>query len=257
MIVIPAIDLRAGRCVRLLRGDYARETVFSDDPLAIARRWQAAGASCLHVVDLDGARAGYPVQAALVAALAQALTIPVQVGGGLRAPDQIAAAFAAGLARVVLGTAALENRDLLTAALARWGAERIIVGLDARDGFVATHGWHATSTTRATDLARELAALGVRRVLYTDIARDGTLTSPNYAALRELTASTDLAVLASGGVATGDHLAQLATIPGVEGAIVGRALYTGDVTLGPGEWTVDAPVALGASQRQDRTGGVE
>ncbi|HEX5505978.1 MAG TPA: 1-(5-phosphoribosyl)-5-[(5-phosphoribosylamino)methylideneamino]imidazole-4-carboxamide isomerase [Thermomicrobiales bacterium] len=239
MIVIPAIDLRGGRCVRLLQGDFASETVYGDDPLALARRWQDAGAPYLHLVDLDGARAGRPVQAAIIGEIARALTIPVQAGGGLRALDDIAAALDGGLARVVLGTAALEDRALLAAALARWGAERIVVGLDARDGLVATHGWRATSTTRATDLARELAALGVRRVLYTDIARDGTLSAPNEAALRELAACADLAILASGGVAARAHLAALAAIPGVEGAIVGRALYTGDVALGPGEWKVE------------------
>lgn len=235
MLVIPAIDLRGGRCVRLFQGDFARETVYGDDPVALARRWQEAGAPYLHVVDLDGARAGYPVQTSEIAAITRALTIPVQVGGGLRALDDIAAAFASGVARVVLGTVALEDRDLLGAALARWGAQRLVVGLDARDGLVATHGWRATSTTRAVDLARDLRALGVRLVLYTDIARDGTLGAPNYAALREL-AATGLDLLASGGVASREHLAALATIPGVTGAIVGRALYTGTVVLGPGEW---------------------
>ncbi|HET8631016.1 MAG TPA: 1-(5-phosphoribosyl)-5-[(5-phosphoribosylamino)methylideneamino]imidazole-4-carboxamide isomerase [Thermomicrobiales bacterium] len=236
MIVIPAIDLRGGRCVRLLQGDFARETVYGDDPLAMARRWQDAGAPYLHLVDLDGARAGRPAQAAIIGEIARALTIPVQAGGGLRTLDDIAGALDGGLARVVLGTAALEDRALLAAALDRWGAERVVVGLDARDGLVATHGWRATSATRATDLARELAALGVRRVLYTDIARDGTLAAPNEAALGELAACADLAVLASGGVADRAHLAALAAIPGVEAAIVGRALYTGDVALGPGEW---------------------
>jgi len=239
MIVIPSIDLRGGRCVRLMQGDFARETVYGDDPVAIARRWQEAGAPRLHVVDLDGAREGRPVQAEIIGEIARALAIPVQAGGGLRTLDDVAAALDAGLARVVLGTTALEDRALLAAALARWGAERIVVGLDARDGLVATRGWRATSTTRATDLARDLAALGVRRVLYTDIARDGTLTAPNYAALRDLAARCPgLAILASGGVAAREHLAALAAIPGVEGAIVGRALYTGDLALGPGEWEV-------------------
>jgi phosphoribosylformimino-5-aminoimidazole carboxamide ribotide isomerase len=239
MIVIPAIDLRGGRCVRLVQGDFARETVYGDDPLAIARHWQAQGAPYLHLVDLDGAREGSPAQAALLAEIARALDIPAQAGGGLRSLDDIAAALDTGLARVVLGTIALEVPRLLAAALDRWGAERIVAGLDARDGLVATHGWRATSTTRAVDLARELVALGVRRVLYTDIARDGTLTSPNYAALRDLASlGDDLVILASGGVASREHLAALAAIPGVEAAIVGRALYTGDVALGPGEWQI-------------------
>ena len=236
MIVIPAIDLRDGRCVRLLQGDFARETVYGDDPVAMARRWQDAGAAILHVVDLDGARAGRPVQAPIIAAIVAALTIPVQIGGGLRTLDDIAGAFANGVARVVLGTAALENRELLAAALARWGPDRIVLGLDARDGLVAIRAWQETSGVRATDLARDLAPLGLRRVVYTDIGRDGTLHEPNYDALREIAAVAGLAVIASGGVARREHLAALAAIPGVESAIVGRAIYTGDVTLGPGEW---------------------
>jgi phosphoribosylformimino-5-aminoimidazole carboxamide ribotide isomerase len=236
MIVIPAIDLREGRCVRLLQGDFARETVYGDDPVQMALRWQEAGASLLHVVDLDGARAGRPVQAATVAAIAAALAIPVQLGGGMRTLEQIACALDGGVSRVVLGTAAIEDRGLLAAALDRWGAERIVLGIDARDGMVATRGWLETTAVRATDLARDLAALGLRRVIYTDIGRDGTLHEPNYAALRELAAAGDFAVIASGGVARREHLAALAALPGVEAAIVGRALYTGDVVLGPGEW---------------------
>jgi phosphoribosylformimino-5-aminoimidazole carboxamide ribotide isomerase len=239
MIVIPAIDLRDGRCVRLLQGDFARETVYGDDPVRMALRWQEAGAALLHVVDLDGAREGRPVQAAIVGAIAAALSIPVQVGGGMRALGHIAAAFDSGVARVVLGTAAIEDRDLLAAALDRWGAERIILGIDARGGMVATRGWIETTAVRATDLARDLAALGLRRVVYTDIGRDGTLHEPNYSALGELAAAGDFAVIASGGVARREHLATLAAIPGVEAAIVGRALYTGDVALGPGEWEIE------------------
>lgn len=236
MIVIPAIDLRGGKCVRLLQGDFARETVYGDDPLAMARHWQDAGAPLLHVVDLDGARAGHPAQAALVAAIARALSIPVEASGGLRTLDDIAATLEAGAARVVLGTVALEQPELFVAALARWGPERIVLGLDARDGLVATRGWLETTTTRASDLARDFAARGLRRVIYTDIARDGTLSAPNYDALRELAAASGLAVIASGGVTTREHLAELAAIPNVEGAIVGTALYTGDLALGPGEW---------------------
>lgn len=238
MIVIPAIDLRGGRCVRLVQGDFARETVYGDDPVQMALRWQEAGATMLHVVDLDGAKAGCPAQAAIVAAIARALTIPVQLGGGLRTLDHLTEAFAGGVRRAVLGTAAIEDRALLTTALDRWGAERIVLGLDAREGLVATRGWIETTTVRATELACELAALGVRHVVYTDIGRDGTLHEPNYAALSEMAAVSGLSVIASGGVARRAHLAALATLPGIEAAIVGRALYTGDVTLGPGEWIV-------------------
>lgn len=238
MIVIPSIDLRDGRCVRLLQGDFAHETVYGDAPVVIARQWQEAGAAILHVVDLDGSREGFPAQAQIVAAIAAALTIPVQIGGGMRSLEHIEEAFANGVARVVLGTAALENRDLLAAALARWGSERIVLGLDARNGLVATHAWQATSDVRATDLVRDLAPLGLGRVIYTDINRDGTLHEPNYAALAEIASVSGLAVIASGGVARREQLVTLAAIPGVEGAILGRALYTRDVVLGPGEWEV-------------------
>ncbi len=224
--------------MRLVQGDFARETIFGDDPVAMALRWQEAGATMLHVVDLDGARAGQPLQAAIVARIAAALTIPVQLGGGLRTLDHLAEAFGNGVARVVLGTAALEDRALLVAALERWGAERIILGLDARGGLVATHGWLETTAVRATELARALAAVGLRRIIYTDIGRDGTLHEPNYDALTELAAVGDFAVIASGGVARREHLVALAALPGVEATIVGRALYTGDVVLGPGEWAV-------------------
>ena len=243
MIVIPAIDLRGGKCVRLLHGDFAHETVYGDDPVAMARHWAEAGATLLHVVDLDGAAAGSPQQTGLIAAICAAVAIPVEVGGGLRTRADIAASIAAGAQRVVLGTAAIENPDLVTAALAAHGPERVVLGLDARDGYVATGGWLATSTVRALDLARAMAARGARRVVATDIARDGARTGPNIAFLTEV-ATSGLAVIASGGIKDRSHLASLAAIPGVEAAITGTALYTGDLTLGPGEWEVAAPASI-------------
>lgn len=235
MIVIPAIDLRGGKCVRLLRGDFSHETVYGDDPVAMARHWVEAGAAILHVVDLDGAAAGGPRQTALIAAICAATPIPVEVGGGLRTLADIDATLGAGAARVVLGTAAIEHPELVTAALAAHGPERIVLGLDARDGYVATGGWLETSSVRAVDLARAMAARGVRRVVATDIARDGMRTGPNVAFLAEV-AMSGLAVIASGGVKDRGHLALLAAIPGVEAVITGTALYTGDLILGPGEW---------------------
>jgi phosphoribosylformimino-5-aminoimidazole carboxamide ribotide isomerase len=240
MIVIPAIDLRGGRCVRLLRGDFARETVYGDDPVAMARHWAAAGATILHVVDLDGSVAGSPQQTALIASICAAIPIPVEVGGGLRTLTDVDATLAAGVARVVLGTAAIENPELVTAALAAHGPERIVLGLDARDGYVATGGWLETSSVRAVDLARAMAGRGVRHVVATDIRRDGMRTGPNVEFLAEV-ATSGLAVIASGGVKDRGHLALLATTPGVEAVITGTALYTGDLTLGPGEWQVPAP----------------
>jgi phosphoribosylformimino-5-aminoimidazole carboxamide ribotide isomerase len=239
MIVIPAIDLRGGKCVRLLRGDFARETVYGDDPVAMARHWAEAGASILHVVDLDGAAVGAPVQTAIIAAICAAIPIPVEVGGGLRTRADVDATLAAGAARVVLGTAAIETPALVTEAIAAHGAERIVLGLDARDGYVATGGWLATSSVRAVDLAREMAARGVRRVVATDIARDGTRAGPNVDYLAEV-ATSGLAVIASGGVKDRNDLALLARVPGVEAVITGTALYTGDLALGPGEWEIAA-----------------
>ncbi len=237
MIVIPAIDLRGGKCVRLLHGDFSHETVYGDDPVAMARHWAEAGAAILHVVDLDGAAAGSPQQTALIAAICAAIPIPVEVGGGLRTLADIATTLEAGVSRVVLGTAAIEHPDLVTAALMAHGPERIVLGLDARDGYVATGGWLATSSVRAVDLACAMAERGVRRVVATDIARDGARTGPNIDFLAEI-ATSGLAVIASGGVKDRSHLALLATVPGIEAVITGTALYTGDLALGPGEWEV-------------------
>lgn len=237
MIVIPAIDLRGGKCVRLVHGDFARETIYGDDPTAMARHWQASGASILHVVDLDGAKAGGPRQTAEIGAICAALTIPVEVGGGLRTLADIRTTLDAGVTRVVLGTAAIENPALVADALAAFGPERIMLGLDARDGYVATGGWLDTSSVRAVDLARAMAAAGVTRVVATDISRDGTRSGPNLDFLAEV-ARSSLAVIASGGIKDRGDLTALARVPGVEAAITGTALYTGDLSLGPDEWKI-------------------
>jgi phosphoribosylformimino-5-aminoimidazole carboxamide ribotide isomerase len=237
VIVIPAIDLRGGRCVRLVQGDYARETVFSDDPVEVARGWAAAGATMLHVVDLDGARDGVPSQRDVIAAIVAALPIPVQVGGGIRTVEHAATLLDGGVWRIVLGTAAIEQPELVDALLERYDAERIVVGVDARDGMVATRGWTETSDVAAETLVDDMKARGVRRVVYTDIERDGTLVSPNFDAIERI-ASRGLAVVASGGVALREHLDALAAIPGVDEAIVGRALYTGDIALQGPDWVI-------------------
>lgn len=212
-----------------MQGDYAQETVYDDDPVAVARRWQDAGAERLHVVDLDAARAGVPANRDLVLTIVQALTIPVQVGGGVR--DEVTARgyLDAGVARVVLGTAAVARPDLVQALTAR-DPDAVIVALDARDGIVRTEGWTASAGVTATELAGQMMALGVRRFLYTDISRDATLTEPNYDALAELVRDTGAAVIASGGVARVEQLPRLAAC-GAEAAIIGRALYTGDLSL--------------------------
>jgi phosphoribosylformimino-5-aminoimidazole carboxamide ribotide isomerase len=238
MNIIPAIDIKDGQCVRLYQGDYERVSTYAAAPAGVvemARRWQAAGASWLHVVDLDGALSGRPVNVALIQQIRAATSLNIEVGGGIRRLEHAEAVFATGVQRVVLGTAALFDRALLTEALRRWG-ERVAVGLDARDGWVATSGWRETSRTLAVDLAAELSAAGVRRFIYTDIARDGALRGPNVEGLRELldairrTTAGACGLIASGGVRSLADLHELAALP-VEGAIVGKAIYTGDVDL--------------------------
>ncbi len=230
MEIIPAIDLRGGNCVRLYQGDYEQETVFSDDPLAIAERWQSEGGQRLHIVDLDGAHSGNPANLAAITAITRALTIPVQVGGGIRSVDTASGLFDAGAARVVVGTAAVSNPQLVEDLCQRFGSDRVVVALDARDGLVAIHGWTETSNITATDLAGRMARLGVERLLYTDISRDGTLEEPNYAATVALVENSGLKVLSAGGVGAAEHVANLVPT-GAEAAIIGRALYTGDITI--------------------------
>lgn len=230
MQVIPAIDLRGGKCVRLYQGDYARETVYSDDPLDTALRWVDMGAQRLHIVDLDGAKEGSPANLAAVERIARATDAPLHLGGGIRDLATARAAISAGASRVMLGTAAVEDADLIRALLAELGAERVIVSVDAKDGRVALRGWTESSGALATELVDDMARLGVVRFLYTDISRDGTLTEPNFAATEALAARAGISVLAAGGIARVEHLAQLAAL-GAEGAIVGRAIYTGDIDL--------------------------
>ena len=230
MEIIPAIDLRGGNCVRLYQGDYERETVFSDNPLTVAERWQSEGGQRLHIVDLDGAHSGNPANLAAITAITRTLDIPVQVGGGIRNVDTAAGLFDAGAARVVVGTAAVANPDLVAELCRRFGSERVVVALDARDGLVAIRGWTETSEITATELARRMAELGVVRLLYTDISRDGTLEEPNYDATTALVRDSGLRVLSAGGVGAAAHVTGLLTT-GAEAAIIGRALYTGDITV--------------------------
>ncbi len=234
MIILPAIDIKDGQCVRLYQGDYSQATTYSADPLEVARRWLEARACWLHIVDLDGAAAGHPVNDNLIARIASETQMLIQTGGGIRTLEQIEHLVNIGVKHVVLGTTALTDRELLTQALQRWDRQ-ITVGLDARDGFVAIKGWQETSRVKAIDLALELSELGARRFVYTDIARDGTLRGPNFAALGELLttllrARTEVGVIASGGIRSLDDLQRLDRM-GCEGAIIGKALYTGEIDL--------------------------
>ncbi len=229
MIILPAIDIKDGRCVRLYQGDYAQVTTYSTDPVQVAQNWQLAGASWLHVVDLDGAAAGHPVNIEIIERIRTATTSRIELGGGMRSLAHIQHMLNLGIDRVILGTAAITDRALLKEALARWG-EHITVGLDARDGRLAISGWREMSRVQAASLAAELCAEGVRRYIYTDIARDGALQGPNLDALKAMQRAISCALIASGGVCSLADLHALAEL-GIEGAIVGKALYTGDVDL--------------------------
>lgn len=229
MEVIPAIDLRGGRCVRLVQGDYDREIAFSDDPVAMARSWVEQGAQRIHVVDLDGAREGRPVNDQAVRAIIEAVDVRVEVAGGIRDLDAVDSWLTAGADRVVLGTAAVRDPDLAAEAARRHG-EHIVVSIDARDGIVATDGWRETTEVQAGELLVRLAALGVPRFVYTDIGRDGMLGSPNFEAVEAMVAATDAPIIAAGGVGKVEHLVRLGEA-GAEGAIVGLALYDGRLQL--------------------------
>ena len=227
--VIPAIDLKDGRCVRLYQGDFSRE-LLSEEPVSVATRWQEQGASRLHIVDLDGAAAGHPVNMAVIREIAAQARVPFQAGGGIRDLDAARQLLELGASRVVLGTAAVESPGLVTQALERFGAEAVVVSVDARAGRVAIRGWQEGSEVDALDLLDRMAALGVKRFVYTDIAHDGTLTQPNFPAVAEAVARTGCPIIAAGGISSVDHLLRLAEL-GAEGAIVGTALYTGAIDL--------------------------
>ena len=232
MTVYPAIDLRGGRCVRLTQGNFGCETVYGDDPVTVARRWEAFGARWLHVVDLDGARAGWPVQAPLVEAICAAVRVPVQVGGGLRDVAAAAAVLDAGAARVVLGTIAVRE-PARAQAVCRAFPGRVAIGIDARDGVVKVAGWLEGGATDAATVARAARDWGAAAIVYTDIGRDGTQQGPDLDGTRAVARAAGIPVIASGGVGSLEHLRDVAALAGdgVEGVIVGRALYTGAVDL--------------------------
>jgi phosphoribosylformimino-5-aminoimidazole carboxamide ribotide isomerase len=229
VLIYPAIDLRGGRCVRLRQGDYDQETVFGSEPAAMAQRWIEQGATYLHLVDLDGARAGQPVNGASVREIVQTIKVPCQLGGGLRSEEHIAEALGWGVERVILGTRALKEPDWL-ARVARRFPGKIVLGIDAKNGLVATDGWLQVSTNSATELARRCSAWPLAAIVYTDIGRDGMLEGPNFDALAEMSWAVPLPVIASGGVTTLDDVRRLARL-GLPGCIIGRALYEGKIGL--------------------------
>lgn len=229
MLIYPAIDLLGGRCVRLRQGDFAQETVFSEDPVAIARRWVAEGADRLHLVDLDGAKTGHPVNGDVIRQIVESSGVPCQLGGGIRTDADLAKVFEWGIHWAVLGTKALQDPAWVRAAAAQY-PDRLVLGVDARDGFVATDGWLHTSRTRAIELTLSVDTAPLFAVVYTDISRDGMMTGPNFEAIAEMRAGTRLPVIASGGVSHIDQARSLAQT-GVFGCIVGRALYEGTVSM--------------------------
>ena len=229
MEIIPAIDLRNGKCVRLYQGDYERETVFSDRPVEVALRWQSEGASRLHLIDLDGAAKGEMCNLETIEDIIAAIDIPVQVGGGIRSLETIEQLLNIGVERTILGTVAVEKPELVEDACRKFG-EDVIVSIDARDRLVATRGWLQKSQVAASQLAEQMVNLGVKRFIYTDISRDGTLTRPNFEAVAELLSRVSVPIIAAGGISSVYHLTRLAEL-GVEGAIVGKAMYTGDINL--------------------------
>lgn len=228
MQVIPCIDIRAGKCVRLLQGQADQQTIYGDDPVAMARRWAEAGAPLLHIVDLDGAFAGQMHNFGVIQAMVQAISIPVQLGGGLRDLESISRALDAGVQRVVLGTSALEQWDTLVAATERFPGQ-VCVGIDSRNGQVATHGWQIVSQIETIAFAQRVATTGVAAIIYTDIARDGMLQGPNMSSIAALAQQVKVPVIASGGVSQLEDLRQLAALEplGVCGVLVGKALYEG------------------------------
>lgn len=233
MIVFPAIDLLDGRAVRLSQGDYDRVTVYNDDPVAQAREFAAAGAEWIHVVDLDGARDGVPGNVEVIERIVHDVGIPVQTGGGIRTFEMMTRLIGAGASRMVLGTKLVNDPDFVREAVERFGADRVVAGVDARDGMVAVQGWREGTATPAADLVAELRDLGVRHLVYTDISRDGMQTGVSVDAYEEIAEAAGFAVIASGGVSTLDDFRELAALGPdvVEGAITGRALYEGAFKL--------------------------
>lgn len=234
MLILPAIDLRGGRCVRLLQGDYSKETVYSDAPASQAAKWSAAGAGMLHLVDLDGAKAGRIVNGEVIREICSNVQIPCELGGGIRTTEDAKKAFDLGVARVILGTAICEEPRITEKFTNLFGSDKIVAGIDAKDGMVALRGWIETSEVPALSLAKNLYLLGISRIIYTDIATDGTLRGPNFDAVRTLCELLpDCSVIASGGISSADDIRRFAEfkLPNLEGVIVGKALYDGRVTL--------------------------
>lgn len=230
MILIPAIDLKGGRCVRLTQGEMDSEIIYSEDPIAIARRWEAEGAERLHIVDLDGAVRGKAVHAEIIEKIVQSITIPVEIGGGIREIDRIDRYFAAGARWAILGTAALQDESLVREACKKF-PRRIIAGIDSKNGRVAIRGWTELYDLDVADLALRMQDMGVAAIILTDIEKDGMMEGPNLDLLQEVGMQIEIPIIASGGITTLSQIERLTENPGIEGAIIGKALYTGKLSL--------------------------
>jgi len=230
MQLYPAIDMKGGKCVRLTQGLFDQVKVYSDTPAEMARLWAGQGASFLHIVDLDGALAGHSVNEEAIRAIIRSVTVPVQLGGGIRSVEAVDYMLKLGIFRCIIGTRAVERPEFIRELIQQFGSERIVVGVDARDGMVAVEGWEKTSTLKALDLCLLMKEYGVEHIVYTDISRDGTLTGPNVTYTRELTDKTGLDVIASGGMSCMEDLVRLQEA-GIKGAIIGKALYEGKISL--------------------------
>ncbi|MEE1350638.1 MAG: 1-(5-phosphoribosyl)-5-[(5-phosphoribosylamino)methylideneamino]imidazole-4-carboxamide isomerase [Clostridia bacterium] len=230
MRIYPAIDIKDGNCVRLLRGDFSQQTIYGNDPAEMAKKWEALGGEYIHVVDLDGALKGHGVNAAAIKRICEAVSVPVQTGGGIRTMDDIEKKLECGIARVIIGTKAVSDSAFVKEAVRNYG-DKIVIGIDAKDGMVAIEGWEKTSEYKAVEFAQKMADIGVKTIIYTDIATDGTLMGPNVCAMEEMVRASGIDIIASGGVGSLEHIKMLVPT-GVEGVITGRALYTGNISLG-------------------------
>jgi len=229
MEIIPAIDIKDGKCVRLYQGDYNQQTIFDEDPINVALRWKSQGASWLHVIDLDGAATGEPKNITTVEDIIRAGDLQIEFGGGLRQEKTIADMLCKGVKRVILGTIAIENPTLVKSLCHRFG-DAVVIALDAREGRMSTHGWQKNTTVDVLLFAKQAMKLGIGRFIYTDIQRDGTLTEPNFDSIKKLVTELKVPVIASGGISKLEHLRRLSDL-GADGAIIGKALYTGDINL--------------------------
>lgn len=229
MRIYPAIDIKDGQCVRLLKGRFDKVTVYGNDPAEMAKKWESLGGEFIHVVDLDGALKGHGVNAEAIKRICKSVSVPVQTGGGIRTMEDIEDKLACGISRVIIGTKAVSNPEFVREAVKKYG-DKIVIGIDAKDGMVAIEGWEKTSEFGAVEFAKKIADMGVKTIVYTDIATDGTLAGPNVAAMKEMVENVNINVIASGGIGNIEHIKSLVPV-GVEGVITGRALYTGDLDL--------------------------